>query len=60
MKRYQNPDADLNWCDLHTYCEDCQFYMDDCDGEVEELDPNDEDVRRFVLDSEQSGHQLNR
>lgn len=60
MKRYQNPDADLNWCDLQTYCEDCQFYMDDCDGEVEKLDPNDEDVRRFVQDSEQSGHQLNR
>lgn len=52
MKRYQNPDADLSWCDLQTYCEDCQFYMDDCDGEVEKLDPNDEDVRRFVQDSE--------
>ena len=31
-------DVDMQFCDLRINCEDCPFYIDDCDGDPEKME----------------------
>ena len=34
----RNCDIDIQYCDYQVNCEECPFYMDDCDGDPEKLE----------------------
>ena len=36
-------DIDVSFCDYQVNCEECPFYMDDCDGDPEKMDTYDEE-----------------
>ena len=35
-------EIDVSFCDYQVNCEECPFYMDDCDGDPEKMDSLEE------------------